>query len=123
MDAHWIQVFHSTYDDYIVISIPEQFQFKLLPTQNCLLYQYFVCGGCIETTPQSIIKFRLFHYKSTSCTSECITGAYDQWKSDFLCSIFAFKEAIGNQRGSYRHSNIHHQLPESFSVFCDFDRV
>ena len=40
MDAQWIEVFHVTYGDTVVVTVTNHLVLNLLPTLQTLLYQY-----------------------------------------------------------------------------------
>ena len=121
MDTHWIKVFHRTDDHYIIILVPEEFEFKFFPSQDCLFHEYFVGWGCIEASAECFFKLLFLHDKAAACTTEGIARAYYEWEANGLSSFHTLEERVGDIAWGNLHPEFQDMITKGFAVFGQFD--
>lgn len=57
MNPHRVKIFYGTDNSDIVFAITKQLKLIFFPTQNGLLYQYFMYGATFQPILQCAIKF------------------------------------------------------------------
>ena len=70
MDPHCIEILDRTNNDAVVITITDHFHFVLFPTNNRLLDEQLVGGGCIHTTLTDTDEFLFVVGNATATTTQ-----------------------------------------------------
>ena len=123
VDAHWVEVFDRTDDDYIVVGIAKQLQLVLFPAEYCLLYQHLVGRGGVETPTQLFIELIFGMHEATAVAPQRIARAYHEWETDLLSGLFTLQERVGDIRRRDAHPDFLGMYAEFFAVLGQLDGI
>ena len=117
MDSHGIDVLHVTDDDATVVGIPHDLELDLLPSQDRFLDQDLVDTAVCESVGGDLPEFGLVVSDSSSGTSQCEGGPYqDGISSDLVRCCDVFVDRVDAFRHGDGFPDLHHGLFEQFPV-------
>ena len=105
MNAHWIDIFDKADCDHVVVCIPDDLQFQLLPSKDGFFYQNLPHKTGLQSSCTYSFQLFLIVYQAAAGPAHCVGGTEYDRVSKLIRNIQGFFHAVGNLTSCHFNAN------------------
>ena len=123
MYAQRINIFNKADSDHVVLRIADNFQLKLFPSKDRLLYQNLTNHAGLQASCTHGLQFFYVIYKTAAFAAHGVSRTKNNRITQFICDCQCILNAVGNFTSSHLDAQAFHCMLKLDTVLTTLDSI